>query len=172
MASIPQYNPPRTTPRVTPSLPRPSGQHPRPSTSRPMPTEWGVTRRRFSRLTLATGALLVFGVVGLVQVLQTTQVAATGYEVRALEREQQDLDADVRLLEAQIAASSNLDKIQKDATTRLGMVRPQQKVRVAEDVPAPVIVPLPRRYIPAQTREAPPAVAWWERVLGVIPGLH
>ena len=34
--------------------------------------------------------------------------------VRALEREQQDLDADIRLLESQIAASSNLDQIQRD----------------------------------------------------------
>jgi len=137
-----------------------------------MPEGWGVARRRVSRLMLASFALLAVGAVGLFQVLQTTQVAATGYEVRALEKEQQDLDADIRLLESQIASSSNLDRIQKEATGRLGMTRPQQKVRVSEDVPAPAIVPLPRRYVPAQVREAPPGVAWWERVLGVIPGMH
>ncbi|MDA0302351.1 MAG: cell division protein FtsL, partial [Chloroflexi bacterium] len=129
-------------------------------------------RRRISRFTVASFALLAVGVVGLVQVLQTTHVAATGYEVRALEREQQNLDADIRLLEAQIAASSNLDRIQKDATTRLGMVRPEQRVRVATDVPSPAIVPLPRRYVPAQEFQEPPGVAWWERMLEVIPGLH
>lgn len=168
MASIPHTTPPR----AIPTLPRTSGQNPLPSAVRPMPEGRGVTRRRISRFTVASFALLLVGVVGLVQVLQTTQVAATGYDVRALEREQQNLDADIRLLEAQIATSSNLDRIQKDATTRLGMVRPQQKVRVAEDQPAPTVVPLPRRYVPTQERLKPPAIAWWERVLGTIPGLH
>lgn len=160
MASIPHFTP------------RPPSAAPRPSAVRPMSERWGVARRRVSRMMLASFALLALAVVGLVQVLQTTQVAATGYEVRALEREQENLDADIRLLEAQIAASSNLDRIQKDATTRLGMVRAEQKIRVAQDVPAPAIVPLPRRYVPAQVHEDPPPVAWWERVLGVIPGLH
>ena len=171
MASIP-HPAPRSTPQRPPAaLPR-TGQNPLPSAVRPMPEGWGVARRRISRFTVASFALLAVGVVGLVQVLQTTQVAATGYEVRALEREQQNLDADIRLLEAQIASSSNLDRIQKDATTRLGMVRPAQKVRVATDVPAPAIVPLPRRYVPVQEFQEPPGVAWWERVLGIVPGLH
>ena len=168
MASIPHPTPQR----AAPSLPRTPGRNPMPATSRPMPSEWGVARRRFSRMTLASVALLTLAVVGLFQVLQTTQVAATGYQVRDLEVEQQDLDADVRLLESQIAASSNLDQIRKDATGRLGMVRPQDRVRVSEDVPAPAIVPLPRRYLPSLPREAPSSVEWWERVLGVIPGMH
>lgn len=166
MASIPH-----PAPRTPPAVPRP-GQPALPRAVRPMPEGWGVARRRVSGFTLASVALLAVGVVGLVQVLQTTQVAATGYEVRALEREQQDLDADIRLLEAQIASSSNLEQIQKDATTRLGMVRADQKVRVAVDVPAPAIIPLPRRYVPVQEEQEAPGVAWWERVLGVIPGLH
>lgn len=166
MASIPH-----PAPRTTPAVPR-AGQPAMPGAVRPMPDGWGVARRRISRFTVASFALLAVGVVGLVQVLQTTQVAATGYEVRALEREQQNLDADIRLLEAQIASSSNLEQIQKDATTRLGMVRADQKVRVAADVPAPAIIPLPRRYVPTQETKEPPGVAWWERMLGVIPGLH
>lgn len=167
MASIP--HPGRPT---APTLPRGTGASAQPSVVRRMPEGLGVVRRRFSRLTIASFALLAAGVVGLVQVLQTTQVAATGYEVRALEREAQDLDADIRLLEAQIAASSNLDQIQKEATGRLAMVRPQQKVRVAADVPAPAIVPLPRRYVPTFERQEPPAVTWWERLLGNLPGLN
>ena len=172
MASIPHSAPPRVVPqRAAAPLPR-TGQHPIPSAARPMPDGWGVTRRRISRFTIASFALLTVAVVGLVQVLQTTHVAATGYEVRALEREQQDLDADIRSLEAQIASSSNLDRIQKDAMTRLGMVRPAQSVRVSEDVAAPALVPLPRRYVPTQEHLDPPAIAWWERVLGIIPGMH
>ncbi len=178
MASIP-HTTPRGVPRSAPTLPRTAGREPMPTTARsrpiaarPVPTEWGVVRRRISRLTMTSAALLTVAVVGLFQVLQTTQVAATGYQVRALEKEQQDLDADIRLLESQIAASSNLDRIHQDATTRLGMVKPQDKVRVAQSEPAPAIVPLPRRYVPEQTHEDAPGVAWWERVLSVIPGMH
>jgi len=43
---------------------------------------------------------------------------------------------------------------------------------VATDVPAPAIIPLPRRYVPTEAMQEPPGVAWWERMLGVIPGLH
>ncbi|MSQ30825.1 MAG: hypothetical protein EXR64_02200 [Dehalococcoidia bacterium] len=168
MASIPRTTPPRTVPALPPT----PGRNPLTPNARAIPAGWGVARRRISRFTLASFALLAVAALGLVQVLQTTKVAATGYQVSALEREQQDLDADIRLLEAQIAASSNLEQVQREATTRLGMTRPQARVRVSSDVPAPAIVPLPRRYIPAQTREAPLSVAWWERVLGVIPGMH
>ena len=168
MASIPHPTPPR----MAPSLPRSPGRNPLPATARPLPERWGVARRRISRLTLALVALLLVAAVALTLVLQTTQVAATGYEVVALEREQRNLDADVRLLEAQIAQSSNLDQIKREATTRLGMVRAEHTVQVTQDVPVPAIVPLPRRYVPTLDRAAPPGVAWWERALGVIPGIH
>ena len=39
-------------------------------------------------------------------------------------------------------------------------------------VPPRCIVPLPRRYVPTFERQEPPGVVWWERVLGVIPGMH
>jgi 2-methylaconitate cis-trans-isomerase PrpF len=117
-------------------------------------------------------ALLIVGVVGLFQVLQTTRVAATGYDVSALEREQTALDADIRLLEAQIAAHSNLEQLREQATTRLGMVPADRQVHVSVDTPAPAIIPLPRRYVPEPERQDPPSIAWWEHVQARIPGLH
>lgn len=139
---------------------------------RPLPDDWGVVRRRFSRLTVVSAALLALASVGLFQVLQTTRVTAVGYRVRTLETERQTLDADIRLLEAQIATSSNLERLQQDATTRLGMVPAPSRVTVAVDVPAPAVVPLPRRYVVPTQREAPPSTSWWEELLGKVPGLR
>ncbi|MEX2446370.1 MAG: hypothetical protein WD734_03440 [Dehalococcoidia bacterium] len=140
--------------------------------ARPLPDKWGVARRRLSRLMLVSIALLLVAAVGLFQVLQTSRVAAIGYDVRALELERQALDADIRLLEGQIASSSNLEALRNEATTRLGMVAPEARVRVGVDTPAPAVVPLPRRYVPLYEPATPPDVSWWEDFFDRVPGLH
>lgn len=140
--------------------------------ARPLPADWGVVRRRISRLMVVALALLMLASVGLFQVLQTTRVTAVGYEVGTLEHEHQALEADIRLLEAQIASSSNLEHLEQDATTRLGMVPAPSRVTVSVDVPAPAVVPLPRRYVVSPTHEALPGTSWWEDLLGKVPGLH
>ena len=167
MVSLPRFGaPPRIAP---PQVGTQFGVSPR---DRGLPSGLALLRERLSRLTVISAALLLLGTVGLVQVLQTTQIAATGYEVRALELERTHLDADIRLLEAQIATSSNLEQIRGEATKRLGMVPAQRSVRVTVDTPAPALIPLPRRYIPTQAEAGPPGARWWERVQGKIPGLH
>lgn len=133
---------------------------------------WGVVRRRISRLTLVSVALLLVASVGIFQVLQTSRVANAGYQLRALETERTELDAEIRLLEAQIAASSNLDHLREEATGRLGMVPAGDVIRVRVSTPAPSTVPLPRRYVHLPEREPPTPRAWWEHVFESIPGLH
>jgi hypothetical protein len=130
-----------------------------------------VIRKRFSRLTIVSVALLAIAVVGLVQVLQTSRIATIGYDVRALELERQSLSAEIRVLETQIASSTNLDHLRTEAIGRLGMVPAGERLRVGVDVPAPSGVPLPRRYVPEQEYEAPSAPAWWESLLGRLPGI-
>jgi hypothetical protein len=143
-----------------------------PAIGRALPEGWALLRQRLSRLTVMTVALLVVGTVGLFQVLQTTHVAATGYDVSRLERERTSLDADIRLLEAQIATTSNLEQLRAQATKRLGMVPAQQQVHVTVDTPSPSLIPLPRRYVPVTEHGEPQRVQWWERVQAKIPGLH
>ena len=163
---------PRALPPSAGSRIGPSSAQPRDAVGRALPSGWELVRQRLSRLTVMTIALLVVGSVGLFQVLQTTQVAATGYDVSALEREQTSLDADIRLLEAQIAQNSNLEQLRSQATGRLGMVPAQRQVRVSVDVPSPALIPLPRRYVPAPDQLQVPQMSWWERVQSKIPGLH
>ncbi|MEX2229923.1 MAG: hypothetical protein WEB13_09845 [Dehalococcoidia bacterium] len=125
---------------------------------------------RASRTLMVALALLAVGALGTFQVLQSSQVAGVGYEIRALERERTALSAAVAQLEAQVAMRSNLERVHSEAVGRLGMVRPDETITVSVDVAAPPVVPLPRRYV---TPTAPTALVqpgWLERLLGMLPG--
>lgn len=138
---------------------------------RALPRKRGVVRQRVSRLTIVSVALLAIAGVGLVQVLQTSQIATMGYGVRQLELERQSLDAQIRVLEANIASSTNLEHLKEQAVERLGMVPAEERLQVSVDVSAPQAVPLPRRYVPTEEYEPLSEPAWWEVLLGRLPGL-
>ena len=126
----------------------------------------------FSRLLLVGLMLIGVAILGLLQVLQTSQVASAGFELRTLQTERTRLESEVRLLEAGIAERSQLERVLEEAITRLGMVEPQQTLRLSVDEPAPNNVPLPRRYIEAAPPIEQAAAAWWEPLLERIPGFQ
>lgn len=137
---------------------------------RALPSGWGVARRRLSATMIVALAMLAIAVAGLVQVLQASRVAEVGYQLRALEVEQTELDAQIRLLEARLAASSNLELIREQAQTSLGMVPAEDELSITVSVPAPNVVPLPRRYVDMPERVVPPEATWWEELIGTLPG--
>ena len=140
---------------------------------RPVPRRGVVPIPRFPALLVSALLLAAVGGVGLLQVLQTSRAASMGYELTALERERAQLSAEVRMSEAEIASAIHIDHIREEATTRLGMVRPEQTMQVAVNAPAPRVVPLPERYV-AQV-EAPPVVerrSWWEDLLRAAPWIE
>lgn len=139
---------------------------------RQLPEGWGVVRRRVSRTMLAGLALLTVAGVGIFQVLQTSNVASAGYEVRRLEGERAELDAEIRLLEAQLASSANLEYLRKAASERLGMAPAQDRLRIPVDTPAPGVVPLPRRYVPAVEGQPAPGRSRWDTFIDAIPGVR
>lgn len=139
---------------------------------RQLPEGWGVIRQRISRTMLAGIALLTVAGVGIFQVLQTSNVASTGYEVRRLETERSQLDSEIRLLEAELASSANLEYLRKSASDRLGMLPAKERMQVSVDTPAPEVVPLPRRYVPTVEPRPAPKGSWWDSVIGAIPGLR
>lgn len=125
---------------------------------------------RISRLLLIGLILLAVATLGLLQVLQTSQLASTGFELRTLQNERNSLESEIRLLEASVAERSQLERLHSEAVGRLGMIEPQQKLRLTVGEPAPVGVPLPRRYVepaPVIENEAP---SFWESLLERIPG--
>ena len=137
---------------------------------RPRSSAFGRLLRGFSLL-LAALALAGLAAVGPLQVLQSSRTATAGYELRTLDRERAELSASVRLLEAEIARMAKLESVHATAVEDLGMIRPEDSVRIAVSVPAPAVVPMPERYVqqlPAASEEAEP---WWDRVLGSLPGL-
>ena len=176
MAAVPGARPPVTrTPRLKPAVTAgvngaTTGTRRAPAEPRPLPSGWGVARKRMSRTMVVALALLAVASAGIFQVLQTTRVAEVGYALRELETERELLDAQIRLLEARIAGSSNLEHLQEQAVTRLGMVPAGGTMRITVDVPAPQVVPLPRRYVETPERERLPEPSWWEELIGSIPG--
>ena len=124
------------------------------------------------RTLLAGSALLIVAAVGVFQVLQSSNAATAGYELRALERERDDLNAQIRTLEAQIAQSAGEGQVRELAMARLGMVPAQDVVRIAVDVPAPAVPALPERYVVRPQASAPPPPAWWEQLLEYVPGFE
>jgi cell division protein FtsB len=149
----------------------PTGSAPPRATARALPGGWGVARRRLSRTMIVALAMLAIATAGIVQVLQSSRVAEVGYQLRALEGERESLTAQIRLLEARLASSSNLEVIREQAEGRLGMVPAAEQFAITVEVPAPHVVPLPRRYVELPPREAPPERSWWEELLGALPGL-
>lgn len=128
----------------------------------------GVTRRFRSRLPgllLIGMALFAVSAVGVLQVLQTSQAATAGYELNALELRAEQLQAEVRQLEADVARSSRLESVYTIATQRLGMVPPEETIRVAVDTTTPQVVPLPERFVQRPPEPETPGVSWWSRLI-------
>ena len=123
-----------------------------------------------SRLLVVGFALIGVATLGLLQVLQTSQVATTGFELRTLQIERTRLESETRLLEAGIAERSQLERVLDEAVTRLGMVEPEQTLRLSVTEPAPNTVPLPRRYIEQAPAIEQEEAAWWEPLLERLPG--
>jgi hypothetical protein len=114
--------------------------------------------------------LIAVAFFGLMQVLQTSHVATTGFEMRVLQTERTTLEAEIRLLEASIAEQSQLERMHDEATNRLGMVKPERTLRVSVSERTPVAMPLPRRYVEPVTETETEAAAWWEPLLERLSG--
>ena len=121
--------------------------------------------QRLPGLLLASLTLAAVGGVGVLQVLQSSRAASAGYEIRRLEDRRDELRAQTRLLEVEVANMAQADRIRQQATTRLGMVPVERSMRVAVGVPAPRVAPLPERYIPAISLVTPLAPPWWSSLL-------
>jgi cell division protein FtsB len=125
---------------------------------------------KISRLLIIGFALMGVATLGLLQVLQTSQVASTGFELRTLQAERTRLESEIRLLEANVAERSQLERLREEAVDGLGMVEPDQKLHLSVDEPAPSVIPLPRRYVESAPVIEPEPAPWWEPFLERIPG--
>lgn len=119
------------------------------------------------RRAIATACLLATAI-ALLQVIQSSGQATAGQRLQKLERERVVLAAQNHELEAEVAALSSLDRVERAARERLGMV-PASRVdhlKVSVEPPAGPLLPRPLLQ-PAQESAAPEP--WWRSLLRALP---
>jgi len=117
-------------------------------------------------LALAFGAVAL---VGLLQVIQTSDATSTSYTIRRLEQERQDWSAQVHSLEAEVATLASLDRVEREAQGRLGMVPAEKVLYLQVDVPPPQQQLLPRRFSTSKPSVDEPGTSWWQALLELLP---
>ncbi len=92
---------------------------------------------RRERLVLTGMVLLVF-CAGILVVFFYAQVLAAGYQLNQVKKQLNDLNIETKALTENVARLSSLERVEKVATTRLGMVKPDtsQMILVKVDLPA------------------------------------
>lgn len=120
------------------------------------------------RAMLIAAGLAVVGA-GLLQVVQTSNVTTTGYEIQGLEETRLEWDARVHQLEAEVASLASLDRIEREARGRLGMVPAERRLYMEVNVPVPPQQLLPTRFAPAEQPEESSSGSWWQDLLDLLP---
>ena len=114
---------------VSPLPPAPS-VYPRPAPKqRPAALQWRDARLPLLGQLWASAwlpsVLLAGCLVALVYLLQTSGVATTGYDIQRLQAERDDWQLRNEQLRLELAKRQSLTWIESEATSRLGMVRPE-----------------------------------------------
>ena len=142
------------------------------------PKTGGLRLQLVPLLLFAAGAVAV---IGLLRVVQTSQVTTAGFAMQSLQQEKLELGTNVRQLEAEVASLSSLDRIEREAK-RLGLELPERVSYVSVNVARPATAEdlLPARFAPAQD-DAPAGSAaggvdgspeksgWWQDLLNLLP---
>ena len=120
---------------------------------------------------LIAGAAIV--IIGLLQVVQTSEATTRSFAIQRLEQRRLELEANVRELEADVASLSSLSRIEQE-THRLGLTAPEAREAVEVNVAWPgAEAPLPSRFAPqGADEEAEPAEKdspWWRDLLRLLP---
>ncbi|MBE3587801.1 MAG: cell division protein FtsL [Thermoanaerobacteraceae bacterium] len=122
---------------------------------RPLPG----TLSRSSRVALTASIVLLFGL-GIMILLFYVQMLATGFQIVRMQKEVAELEVESRGLAEEVSRLSSLERVEAVATTRLNMVKPDDRQVVlvrAETVPGSE-APAPQ----APTAEHPaPAERHW-----------
>jgi cell division protein FtsL len=113
--------------------------------------------------------VVVIGIAGLLPLLLSSKVTSTSSDIRQLERVRNDWQARTQELEAEIAVLGSLDRIEKEARDRLGMVPPGETVYITVDQPAPEKQIVPLRFLPPEKEQPRQEESWWESILGMLP---
>ncbi|MER3420008.1 MAG: hypothetical protein C4290_05565 [Chloroflexota bacterium] len=121
-----------------------------------------------------SGALMAAALVAtaaLLPVVQSSNLTTTGYEIRALEQRRSDLQAAIYNAQVDIAYLGSLERIEREARSRLGMVPAERTVSVQVNVSPPPPRRIPARYLPEPPPTPTRRTGFWERLPARLP-LH
>ena len=119
--------------------------------------------------TLLIISALVIGAAALIPLVQSSIATTTNGNVRLLEQQRDDWQAQTQELELDVATMAGLNRIENEARNELKMVEPKETRYITVPVEAPEPRSVPGRYLPstADEREAEPSA--WRKLLNWLP---
>ena len=126
-------------------------------------TAFGSTRPRTRVRSLRLPGLGVVSAAGLVTaaallpVVQNSTATTAGFETRRLEQRKADLQAAIYQAQTEVAQLGSLDRIDREARGRLGMVPAERAVVIQVKEPAPTGGHVPARFLQGAAPEPEPA---------------
>jgi hypothetical protein len=75
----------------------------------------------------------------------------------------------VHSLEAEVATLASLERVEREARGRLGMVPAEKVLYLEVDVPPPRQQLLPRRFSASELSVDEPGTSWWQALLKLLP---
>ena len=104
-------------------------------------------------------------IIALLQVVQSSSFTNTGQKLQQLQDHKTQVTAQNHQLEAEIAALSSLDRVERAARDRLGMVAPINKEYISVLVQAPAGPLLPRPLLEPVLSTKAQSDSWWQAML-------
>jgi cell division protein FtsL len=93
----------------------------------------------------------------------------TGQKLQNLEQQKTTLQAQIYDLEAEISALASLDRVQRAATERFGMVPARTHDYISVNVEAPSGPLLPRPILQLTPEPATQDESWWQALIKALP---
>lgn len=118
---------------------------------------------------LLTVCAVAVGLAALIPLIQSSVATTTNSNVQRLEQERIDWEARLHELELDVATMGSLDRIEREAISRLRMTPPKETRYITVDVPAPEQRRLPSRFLPPEPAPEEPGPSIWERLFGWLP---
>ena len=108
-------------------------------------------------------------IIALLQVLQSSSFAHTGHQLQRLDAQKTQMQAEMHTLEAEVAALASLDRTERAARDRLGMVPARNIQYVSVSVEAPADPLLPRPLLNNAKQVQTPSEPWWRSLYKALP---
>lgn len=114
-------------------------------------------------------AMMIVGIAALLPLMQSSGAATTGGNIRRLEQERSDWQAQLQAQELKVAQLASLSRIEQEATTRLRMVQPAEVYYFRVDTAPPAPHQLPSRFLPQSEQSADTGSSLWDDIAGWLP---